>query len=171
MLNKENPLEPGDFPMGRAGLIVALWLLLASPCLATTLLWMDVQELTEQSTSVVMGRVMSQTRLAEDPGVALNRIAFEISWTLKGDLQGTILVNNPGFPGAPVFTEGDEVILFLYSRNDTHVITGFQQGSFRIVSDASGRRVLDRTLPSRQRASAGQRSVDRLVSEILDAEQ
>lgn len=157
--------------MRRKGFVVGLWLLVASPCLATTLLWMGVRELTESSTSVVMGRVVSQTHVAEGPGVALDRVTFDISRALKGDLQGTIVVNNPGFPGAPVFTEGDELILFLFSRDGTHVITGFQQGSFRIVSDASGNRVLDRGIPSRQRAIAGQRSVDSLVSEILEAAQ
>ncbi len=155
--------------MRRAGLVVGLWLLLASPCLATTLLWMNVQELTKNSTSVVMGRAISQRLLAAGPGVPLNQISFEISRTLKGDLQGTIVVNNPGFPGAPTFNEGDELILFIYTGNDTHVLTGFQQGSFRIVTDPSGSRVLDRAIPSQRRAIAGHRSVDRLVFEILDA--
>lgn len=155
--------------MRRAGLVVGLWLLTTSPCLGTTLLWMDVQELTTKSTSVVMGRAISQRLLTAGPGVPLNRISFEISRTLKGDLQGTIVVNNPGFPGAPAFNEGEELILFIYTRNDTHVLTGFQQGSFKIVTDSSGNRVLDRGMPSRQKSLAGHRSVDRLVSEILDA--
>ncbi|MGW8323298.1 MAG: hypothetical protein ACWGSD_17255 [Thermodesulfobacteriota bacterium] len=155
--------------MRRAGLVVGLWLLTASLCLGTTLLWMDVQELTTKSTSVVMGRVISQRLLTAEPGVPLNQISFEISRTLKGDLQGTIVLNNPGFPGAPAFNEGEELILFIYTRNDTHVLTGFQQGSFKIVTDSSGNRVLDRRMPSRQQSLAGQRSVERLVSEILDA--
>lgn len=155
--------------MRRAGLVVGLWLLTASPCLGTTLLWMDVQELTTKSTSVVMGRAISQRLLTAGPGVPLNQISFEISRTLKGDLQGTIVVNNPGFPGAPAFNEGEELILFIYTRNDTHVLTGFQQGSFRIVTDSSGNRVLDRAMPSRHGSLAGHRSVDSLVSEILDA--
>ena len=155
--------------MRRAGLVVGLWLLTASPCLGTTLLWMDVQELTTKSTSVVMGRVISQRLLTAEPGVPLNQVSFEISRTLKGDLQGTIVLNNPGFPGAPAFNEGEELILFIYTRNDTHVLTGFQQGSFEIVTDSSGNRVLDRRMPSRQQSLAGQRSVERLVSEILDA--
>lgn len=157
--------------MRRAGLLVGLWLLTVSPCLGTTLLWMDVQELTRKSTSVLMGRAVSQRFLAAGPGVPLNQLSFEISRTLKGDLQGTIVVNNPGFPGAPAFNEGDELILFIYTRNDTHVLTGFQQGSFRIVTDPSGRRVLDRAMPSREKSLAGHRSVDSLVSEILDAAQ
>ena len=157
--------------MRRAGLVVGLWLLTAAPCLGTTLLWMDVQELTTKSTSVVMGRAISQRLFTAGPGVPLNQISFEISRTLKGDLQGTIVVNNPGFPGAPAVREGDELILFIYTRHDIHVMTGFQQGSFRIVTDPSGSRVLDRAIPSRRRSIAGHRSVDRLVSEILDAAQ
>jgi len=155
--------------MRRTGLVVGLWLLTASPCLGTTLLWMDVQELTTKSTSVVMGRTVSQRLLTGGPGVPLNQLSFEISRTLKGDLQGTIVVNNPGFPGAPAFHKGEELILFLYTRNNTHVLTGFQQGSFKIVTDSSGNRVLDRAMPLRQKSLAGHRSVDRLVSEILDA--
>lgn len=158
--------------MQRAGLVFVLslfWLLTTSPCLGTTLVWMDVQELTTKSTSVVMGRTISLRDLTAGPGVPLNQISFEISRTLKGDLQGTIVVNNPGFPGAPAFNEGEELILFIYTRDDTHVLTGFQQGSFKIVTDASGSRVLGRATPSRQKSLAGHRSVDRLVSEILDA--
>jgi len=157
--------------MRRTGLLVGLWLLTVAPCLGTTLLWMDVQDLTTKSTSVVMGRATSQRVLTVGPGVPLNQLSFEISRTLKGDLQGTIVVNNPGFPGAPAFNEGEELILFIYTREDTHVLTGFQQGSFRIITDSSGNRVLDRAMPSRRKSLAGHRSVDRLVSEILDAAQ
>lgn len=139
------------------------------PAFATTLLWMDVGELTRNSSSVVMGKVVSQKALAGGPGVPLNQFTFEISSPLKGDLEGTILVNNPGFDGAPIFEVGDELILFIHTRDDTHVITGFRQGSFKIVTDPSGRKVLDRGIPSRQRSIAGQESVQRLVSEILDA--
>ncbi len=169
--------EPGDSRMLRAGFVVGLWLMLTTPTLATTLLWMDVQELTTHSTSVVMGRTVSLETLAAGPGVPLNRITFEISRALKGDLEGTIVVNNPGFPGAPAFNEGDEAVLFLYTRKDTkthedtHVMTGLQQGSFKIVTDSSGRRVLDRAIPSHQKGIADHRSLDRLVTEILEAAQ
>lgn len=155
--------------MRRAFLAAAVWLLLVSSARATTLFWMDVRGLTRNSTSVVMGTVVSQTHLGAGPGVPLSRITFEISRTLKGDIKETVLVDNPGFPGAPAFVEGDEYILFIHTRHDTHVITGFQQGSFRIFTDPSGERVLDRRIPSQLKSAAGDRSVDRLVSEILDA--
>jgi hypothetical protein len=157
--------------MCRAVFLAGIWLFLASPGFATTLLWMDIQDLTRNSTSVVMGTAVAQSHLATGPGVPLNQVTFTISRTLKGNLEGTIVVNNPGFPGAPAFAEGDELILFLYTRNNAHVITGFHQGSFKIVTDSSGNRVLDRRIPSRQKSLAADRSVERLVSEILDAAQ
>ena len=155
--------------MRKAVLLTCLCLLLAAPSFATTLLWMDVQDLTRNSSSVVMGTVVSQQHLTAGPGVPLNRVNFAISRTLKGDLEGTIVVNNPGFEGAPAFDQGDELILFIHSRDNTHVITGFQQGSFKIVTNASGNSVLSRGIPSQRKSIAGYRSVDVLVSEILDA--
>lgn len=155
--------------MRKAAPLILLCLLLASPGQTTTLLWMDAHELTKNSSSVVMGTVTSQQTLADGPGVPLNQFTFEISRTLKGDLEGTILVNNPGFDGTPTCHVGDELILFLHTRGDTHVITGFRQGSFKIVTGPSGRKVLDRGIPSRRPSIAGQASVDRLISEILDA--
>ena len=94
--------------MSRKFILIGVLLLLAGPSFATTLLWMDVQDLTRNSTAVVMGTVTAQKILASNPGVSLNQMTFEIERTLKGDLQGTVVVNNPGFPGAPTFTDGDE---------------------------------------------------------------
>jgi hypothetical protein len=159
----------GGLDMRKVGLLACLYLCVSSPGLATTLLWMDVQALTKNSSSVVMGTVTSQLHLKTHPGVPLSQVTFEISRTLKGDLEGTIVVNNPGFDGAPTFAEGDELILFIHTQDNTHVITGFQQGSFRIVTDPAGNRVLGRNIPSQRRSTAGYRSVDRLVTEILDA--
>lgn len=148
-----------------------LWLFAAAPGHATTLLWMDVPELTRHSSSVVLGTVVAQHTLAEQPGVSLNRVTVEIAETLKGGLQGTVVVENPGFTGAPAFQDGDELILFISTRDGTHVITGFQQGSFRIVTDPAGRKVLDREVPSRERSAAGVRSVEALLNEIRAAVQ
>ncbi len=144
-------------------------LLVTAPGYATTLLWMDVQDLTRNSTAVVQGTVVAQTTLSDLPGPALNRVTVEVGEALKGDLDGAVLVNNPGFTGAPSFQEGDELILFVSTRDGTHVITGFQQGSFKIVSNPAGEKVLDRGIPSRDKAVAGVRSVDVLVNEIRSA--
>ena len=155
--------------MRRAGLILAVVFLATAPVLATTLLWMDVQDLTRNSTSIVMGRVEAQTVLSSGPGVPLTQVLVKIDRSLKGGLEGAVLVNNPGFDGAPVFKEGEEVVLFLFTQGGTHVLTGFPQGSFKIVTDELGRKVLDRALPSKNRSIATIRSVDTLISEIKAA--
>jgi len=146
-----------------------LLLLLAAPGYATTLLWMDVEDLTRHSTAVVRGTVVAQKTLSELPGVPLDQVTVEVGEALKGEPGGTLLVNNPGFSGAPVFQVGDELILFVSTRDGSSVITGFQQGSFKIVTDAAGRKVLDRGIPSRDKALSGDRSVDALVGQVRGA--
>ena len=155
--------------MKRAFFVFVLLLMPATSGYATTMLWMDVEDLTRNSTAVVMGRVVVQKVLDSEPGVPLEQVTVNIDRTLKGDLKETVVVNNPGFPDAPVFQDGDDVILFIYTREGIHVLTGFQQGSFRIVTDSTGEKVLNRKIPSKDLAIAGIRSVDTLVSEILAA--
>jgi hypothetical protein len=150
------------------GILSAL-MFVSTAAQATTLLWMDVGDLTRNSTSVVQGRVVAQATLSDQPGVALNQVTLDVVETFKGDLRGTVLVNNPGFNGAPAFADGDELILFVCSRSGTNVITGFQQGSFKIVQDAEGGRQLDRGIPLRDKTLRGTRSVEALVNEIRNA--
>jgi len=141
--------------------------LTATPVLATTLLWMDVGALTRNSSSIVMGTVTGQKVLSSQPGVPLSQVSVKVEECLKGALDGEIVVNNPGFPGAPVFSQGDEVILFISTKNGTHVLTGFQQGSFKVVTDERGRKVLDHPIPSKNKAvMTGPATVEALVSEI-----
>jgi len=153
-------------------LVFGILALMAAPALATTLLWMDVPDLTRSSTAVVIGRVIGQTLHADKPGATLTRLQVEITETLKGDLEGTVIINNPGFEGSPAFADGDEAVLFIYTRDGTNVLTGFQQGSFKILTDTAGTKVLDRKIPSRERSLTQQRSLtrtnslDSLVSEI-----
>ena len=69
----------------------------------------------------------------------------------------------------PVLADGDEAILFIYTRNDTHVLTGFQQGSFKVVRDGLGRKVTNRAIPSVQASITNTWTVDSLISEIMAA--
>jgi len=155
--------------MRKAPWILGVLLLLAAPGYATTLLWMDVADLTRYSTAVLQGTVAAQNTLSDLPGVPLHQVTVQVGEALKGEIEGSVLVNNPGFAGAPVFQVGDEVILFVTSRNGSNVITGFQQGSFKILTKPSGEKVLDRPIPSRDKALSGVRSVDVLVGEIRGA--
>lgn len=153
--------------MRRVVVVLAALLFMAVSGHATTLLWMDVQDLTRNSTAVVMGRVASQETLTSEPGASLNQVRFAVEKSLKGDLEGSVVVNNPGFAGAPVFNDGDELVLFLFARDNTQVITGFQQGSFKILTDALGRKVLDRAIPSRVKSDGGPWTLEALESEVL----
>ncbi len=159
--------------MKRTLLVFGILAIAAAPALATTLLWMDVPDLTRSSTAVVIGRIIGQTLHADRPGATLTRLQVEITETLKGDLKGTVIINNPGFEGSPAFADGDEAVLFIYSRDGTNVLTGFQQGSFKILNDPSGSKVLDRKIPSRKesltRSLTRTNSLDSLVSEIRAA--
>jgi len=69
--------------MKRLLLILGALLLAAGPAAATTLLWMDVGDLTRNSTSVVRGTVTAQSTLAEKPGAPLNRVTLEVEEALK----------------------------------------------------------------------------------------
>ncbi|MCA9772292.1 MAG: hypothetical protein KC466_07775 [Myxococcales bacterium] len=156
--------------MRKAWLAVAALAIMAGPAAATTLLPLDVQGLTRDSTSVVVGRVVAATVLDSQPGVPLTQLTVDIEETLKGGLSGTVVVNNPGFQGAPDLRASDEAVLFIYTRDGTHVLTGLQQGSFKIVSDGRGGKQLERGIPSKDKSTAGSRSVDALITEILSAE-
>ncbi len=156
--------------MKRIALTCALLLCVGTPAVATTLLWMDVADLTRNSTSIIRGTVTQLNVLSAQPGVPLTQVHVKIDTTLKGPLSGEAVISNPGFPGAPVFREGDEVVLFIHSRDGVHVLTGFQQGSFKVVTDEFGRKVLDRPIPSRNKAvQNGLATVEALVAEIKAA--
>lgn len=158
--------------MKRNFLVAAFALALcAATASATTLLPLDVRQLTQESNSVVIGRIAAVAELSGEPGVALQEVTVEVSETLKGDLAGTVVVSNPGFDGAPAFGPGDEAVLFIYSKDGVNVLTGLQQGRFGILTDAKGARTLDRPIPSRDKATAGSTSLEALVGEVLAAQQ
>ncbi|MFN7951336.1 MAG: hypothetical protein U0610_06400 [bacterium] len=148
--------------MRRAWLaLVALWV--ATPAFATTMVALDVGQLARHSNAVVIGKVGDVHVQADKPGVPLTRAIVHVSESLRGDLSGDVEVLSPGFPGSPSFASGDELVLFITSRDGLNVLTGYQQGHFRVLHDKDGNRVLDRALPTHDRAAAGSRSLDDLI--------
>ncbi len=138
-------------------------LCVATPAFATTMVALDVGQLTRHSNAVVIGKVSDVHVQADKPGVPLTRAVVHVSESLRGDLAGDVEVLSPGFAGSPSFAAGDELVLFITSRNGVNVLTGFQQGHFRVLADRNGNRVLDRALPTHDRAAAGSRSLDDLI--------
>lgn len=138
-------------------------LLLATPALATTLVPLDVGQLARYSSAVVIGKVSDVQVQSDKPGVALTRALVHVDQALRGSLAGDVEVLSPGFSGAPSFASGDELVLFITSRDGVNVLTGYAQGRFGILRDKNGNRVLDRALPTHDRSLAGSRSLDDLI--------
>src|SRR5271170_4240719 len=126
---------------------------LLAPAGATTLLKMSVNDLILQSTSIVRARITG----SRSAGVGRDIFTYyqlQVSETLK---QGSILPAEFAVPGgvsgnlrqigigSPVFTEGQEYVLFLWtSRSGMTQVIGLSQGMFRLGQDASGESVLNR---------------------------
>jgi len=128
------------------------------------MLTLDVDQLTHNSSEIVLADVTSVEVLADQPGVPLTKLTVDVAESLKGSLSGSVEILSPGFPGAPAFASGEQLVLFLHSADGVHVLTGFQQGRFGVRADGS----LDRAIPGAQR-TAGENTLDELVRAIQAA--
>jgi hypothetical protein len=121
-------------------------------------------QMTAASDLIVVGRVAaSQSRWIDRTLVTV--VTVSIDETLKGGATGSIDVIVPGgvdlsrripigmtFPGAPTLRTDESVFLFLTFADDLagHVVTGFAQGKFSIVTDHAGVRRVSRDLRGSQ---------------------
>jgi hypothetical protein len=126
---------------------------LLSPAGATTLLKMSMNDLIVQSTAIVRARITGSRTAATGRDI-YTYYQLQVSETLK---QGAILPAEFAVPGgvygnlrqigigSPVFTQGQEYVLFLWTGSSgmTQVI-GLSQGMFSLRKDASGAIVLNR---------------------------
>jgi len=132
-----------------------LWVSVAllAPVGATTLLKMSMNDLIVQSTSIVRARVTGSRTAAAGQDI-YTYYQIQVSDTLK---KGAILPAEFAVPGgvygnlrqigigSPVFTEGQEYVLFLWtSRSGMTQVIGLSQGMFSLTQDASGSVVLNR---------------------------
>lgn len=120
---------------------------------ATVLVPIEFRELVASSTVIVRGRVVSARAEWVDGRRAIETIVtIEPSEYLRGDLGERLTLAVPGgqlgryrtvFVGAPVFGEGDDVVLFLNAAGapQPHIV-GLSQGVFRVVTDQRSGRVL-----------------------------
>lgn len=133
---------------------VVLLALVPATLRATVLIPIEFRELVSSSPVILRGRVVSAQPAWVDGRRAIETIVtVEPSEYLRGDLGERLTFAVPGgqlgryrtvFVGAPVFDEGDEVVLFLSASGaaQPHIV-GLSQGVFRIVTDArSGRRLV-----------------------------
>ncbi len=124
--------------------LFAAVLTLALAAGATTIVQMNLDELTGAARVVARGKcISSEARL--DGGYIWTFTTFDVGETLKGSAASQITVRLLGgkvghmkstVDGVPEFTRGEEVYLFLEpTRAGDLSVTGWVQGTFRVRSD------------------------------------
>lgn len=129
----------------------ALVLVITSASLdATVLLPADFLEMVDGSQIIVHGRV-TDVRSQDTAGrqTIQSVITVAVLDPLKGQAGGSVVFRIPGgqigryrrfMIGAPVFNQGDEVVLFLSGRAPSMPMPfGLSQGVYRVMRDADGR--------------------------------
>ena len=121
---------------------------------ATVLVPVELPELTADATVVVRGTVVAtEARWLEGRRGIETIVTLAASDYLKGNLGRSPTFRVPGgqmgpyrsiMVGAPVFREGDDVVLFLSAGGAAvpHII-GFNQGVYRVRADDRGRPVVE----------------------------
>ncbi len=146
-------------------LVVALCVLAPLTAEATVVLSVDFKQLTARANAIVRGRIVSLNSqwAAEGRGIE-TIVTMQVDSSLKGDVAGQMTFRVPGGKmgrfravtvGAPVFREGDEVIVFVAGDGPAIPrIVGFNQGVYRVSVDrGSGARMVMPPLLSGDAAS------------------
>ena len=122
--------------------------LLAIPAFATTVVPLSFEQLVNESSAVVFGRVADvRSQWTADRRFIESVVSIEVLKGMKGGAGETLAFTVPGgqvgrylnvIPGAPVFTPGDLAVFFLTTRGPRlPVTTGLTQGIYRVRRDAS----------------------------------
>jgi hypothetical protein len=110
----------------------------------------DFAEMVAGSQTVVRGRVVDvRSQMVGDRRTIESVVTIAVQESIKGDAVATVFVRVPGgevgryrrfMIGAPAFTPGEEVVLFLTGRAPAIPVPfGLSQGVYRISHDAAGR--------------------------------
>jgi hypothetical protein len=130
-------------------LIAACVCVAGAPLSATTLVPADFGQMARESELIVRGTVVSvQTQMAGSRQTIESVITLSVADTMKGTAGVQTVFRVPGgrvgryrrvMLGAPEFTAGDEVILFLKGRAPAIAMPyGLSQGVYRIARRAGG---------------------------------
>ena len=150
----------------------------------TTLTRLDLDDLTEKSSAVVHGKIVS-SRVEWNASRTMIFTVYTVvaDQYMKSALGPVFELHEPGgaingirlsVPGVPAFSVGQEAVLFVWTDNrGKHQVTGFEQGSFPVRTDPqTGAKTVDRVvrLGSVQTPSAvespSSRSLAQFVSQI-----
>lgn len=137
----------------RLWLIVLFLLTAAAGADATVYVPVDFREMVTGSLAIVHGRVVDVTaRPVGDRSSVATFVTLDVAQPLKGPLAGDVTFRVPGgqvgryrriIVGAPQFSRGDEVIVFLSARGPSvPYLYGLSQGVFRVVRGPGGQAVV-----------------------------
>jgi hypothetical protein len=115
------------------------------PAVASVVPYLSLEELERQGQVVVLGQVRTVTSMmSEDGRIIVTRATVRVDRALKGGPRAEVVVEVPGgtlngttlvASGAPRFTEGERVVLFLEAANGRFGVTGWNQGRFTVRRD------------------------------------
>ena len=145
-------------------LLAFLWV---SGAAATTLLPMNLDDLTAESPAIAYGKIVaSRTEWNNAHTLIYTVYTVQVVEYLKGDLGPSFELQEPGgeldglsmsVAGVPQFTVGQEALLFLWTDpQGLHQVTGFEQGNLTVQSDPqTGMKMVHRVVRLGPAKSAG----------------
>jgi hypothetical protein len=132
--------------------VLAIALMVGVSAGATSMLRVDLPELTRASELVVRAKVKSQaSRWTQDRLRIVTDVQLEVEESLKGSTsKRTITVQQPGgvvgdigqlVHGLASFKEGDEVVVFLsHKGGEIYAVTGLGQGKYKVERSSDGKK-------------------------------
>ncbi|HYV19634.1 MAG TPA: hypothetical protein VFC25_11480 [Verrucomicrobiae bacterium] len=115
------------------------------PAVASVVPYLGLEELERQGQVVVLGQVRAvSSMMSEDGRIIITRATVRVDRALKGGPRAEVVVEVPGgtlngttlvASGAPRFTEGERVVLFLEAAGGRFGVTGWNQGRFTVRRD------------------------------------
>lgn len=138
--------------------VISAWLAIAGPATATIVVSADLGELVAGAHIIAHGHVVGVYPVRLDGRHTETLVTLAPIACLKGEPAGDLVFRVPGgeigryrtvVVGAPVFREGDEVVVFLAGQAPRipHIV-GFSQGVLRVVRDQDSARPMVLAPPS-----------------------
>jgi hypothetical protein len=129
----------------------------------TTLEKLSLEQMAQQSTEIVRGRMVSSAAEQRN-GIIFTRTRFQVLERWKGQTAATVDISVPGgtlgklhqtFAGSPALAPGSEYVLFLWTgKSGVTQVIGLSQGVFDLQVDTKGQAQVARAASSATMLSA-----------------
>jgi len=137
--------------------IAVIFLLISSaPAFATVMVKIDLDGLVGRADGILVGNVEKvASHWSEDKRYIVTDVTVEVTQSVHGVADKHLVIRRLGgsvdgvgmrVSGSPMFSPGEQVLLFTEKRGNHRWIVGMSQGVYRITRDASGRRFVNRRL-------------------------